>query len=452
MKWVWYFFLLGAVTIASACSPGSIRTRTPVIPTLPSTPSLAPPLPSPTTNPNFSIQNLTTLSSEETGNLEVIGTIENLSTNTFTEVLIEISLFNPNHEIVEMVTSPLLLEHLPSKEQAPFLVQMAYRGEVGEVIANISDYQLSSDRRGGLELIDLSYVEAANDETVFLGEVRNPGIRSVEITGFTILMVDDDGVPLGVALKRAGLQVLGPGEQTPILAVFEGSLDEPQFVPYFDAIMIESSNTPSIEGLASPILTLTGQGKPFVLGEIQNTGEQSARAAGLIILRFESELIGLGAFESKVPLNRNEIRSYMVDQFPGLPARMSERDILFEDLTVELLLDPATSVDKQVEIVELDLQITYFEPIGSSLIVRGIIRNPRHAAVAFPSIFGALRSTSGEIVTATWFQVADGLGPSEGSDFLMTLNLPSDADLTSIEFDFLALGVPPPETSPPVSP
>ena len=87
------------------------------------------------------------------------------------------------------------------------------------------------------------------------------------------------------------------------------------------------------------------------------------------------------------------------------------------------------------------MQIIQFEPIGSSLFIKGEIFNPQEMGVESATVLAAVRSTSGELLTAGWIHLSEILPGNDSREFVLHLSLPQGADPAMNEYDVQAFGL-----------
>jgi hypothetical protein len=180
---------------------------------------------------------------------------------------------------------------------------------------------------------------------------------------------------------------------------------------------------------------------PFVVGSVQNADLQARSATLVVTLKEKSQLMGLADVRLPIPLAPGETQLFALASFPGLASRMSSAQASLADLTVEVVFDPVESGAEGVTVsVPLDVSITSYEAVGSTLFLKGEVNNERSTPIMSPAVVAAVRSTDGKPVTAGWLTVAPSLAPGEKAAFTLPMPLPSGVDPAMSEYDLQAAG------------
>lgn len=371
----------------------------------------------------------------------VIGTLENQSQEHIDSISIHIKILDTEEELVsEQIIQPFLTRLNP-KEISPFKATFPTVHEAASVSAEIINYQTVEFEEVTLEIDDLQTISTREGGMAILGLLENPNARSMAIETFGILVVDPQGNPIDLLPYTAGLSWLGPGERAPFLALSFQDPGEVDLVPYYNATLTRAVRSAPLTISTPPKVLITEQRTPLILGTITNTHNRPYNVTFLIILRIEEEILTITSVNPVLPLRPGESRPYAITDFPGLTAQLAKHESWTGELTAEILVDPYASRPSTRDIVQLDIQITQYEPIGSSLFIKGEIFNPQETEVESATVLAAVRSTGGELLTAGWIHLLEIL-PGYGSrDFVLHLSLPQGADLAMNEYDVQAFGL-----------
>jgi len=362
--------------------------------------------PSPTPRPEIVIQALVLFPDEELGGYYVIGTLENQSQEQIDSISIQITILDTEEELVsEQVIQPFL-NRLSPKAISPFKATFPNVGEAASVNAEILTYQKIEFEEVSIEIDDLQTIST------------------------------NDGFPY-----TAGLSWLGPGERAPFLALSSQDPGEVDLVPYYNATLTRGSRSAPLTISTPPKVLITEQGSPMILGTITNTHNRSYDMSFLIILRIEDEILTITSIKPLLPLRPGESRPFAITEFPGLTAQLEKYGSWVGELTAEILVDPYASRPSTRSLVQLDVQITQFEPIGSSLFIKGEMFNPKETGVESATVLAAVRSTAGELLTAGWTYLLEILPGNGSREFVLHLSLPEGADPAMTEYDVQAFGL-----------
>lgn len=292
-----------------------------------------------------------------------------------------------------------------------------------------------------MEIDDLTTISTIDGGMAILGMVKNPHATSMVIDALGLLAVDSQGDPIDLLPYTAGLSMLGPGERVPFLALSSQDPGEVDLVPYYNATLTRYERSAPLTISTPPEVLFTEQGAPLILGMITNENNRPFETAFLIILRIEDEILAITSIKPLLPLRPGESRPYAITDFPGLTAQLAKHESRVGELTAEILVDPYASRPSNQNLVQLDVQITQFETIGSSLFIKGEIFNPQEINVESATVLAAVRSTAGELLTAGWTHLLEILPGNGSREFVLHLSLPQGADPAMNEYDVQAFGL-----------
>lgn len=426
----------------------SVGCSTEARPTPTSTPSAtATPLstktttPSPTPRVEIVIHDLILLPGEDGDDRYVIGTLENQSQEQIDSISIYISILDTDEQLVsEQVIQPFLTRLNP-KAISPFKAYFPNASEAASARAKIITYQPIEFEEVTMEIDDLTTISTIDGGMAILGMVENPNATSVVIDALGLLAVDSQGDPIDLLPYTAGLSMLGPGERVPFLALSSQHPGEVDLVPYYNITLTRDGRAAPLTISTPPEVLFTEQGAPLILGMITNENNRPFETAFLIILRIEDEILAITSIKPLLPLRPGESRPYAITDFPGLTAQLARYESLIGELTAEILVDTHASRPSNRDLVQLEVQITQFEPIGSSLFIKGEIFNPQEVGVESATVLAAVRSTAGELLTAGWTHLLEILPGNDSREFVLHLSLPQGADPAMNEYDVQALGL-----------
>jgi hypothetical protein len=381
------------------------------------------------------------LPGEDKGSYYVIGALENQSQEQIDSISIHISLLDTEERLVsEQVIQPFL-SRLKPKAISPFKATFPNASEAASVSAEIINYQSTNFEEVTMEIADLKTISTIDGGFVILGYLENPNATTLVIDALGLLAVDSQGDLIDLFPYTAGLSMLGPSERVPFLTHSSQDLGEVDLVPYYNASLMRKERSASLTISIPPKVLITEQGAPLIVGTITNENNRPFETAFLIILRIEDEILTITSIEPLLPLRTGETLSYAITDFPGLTAQLAKHESWVEDLTAEILIDPGATHPSNRNLVPLDVQIIQFEPIGSSLFIKGNIFNSQEMGVESATVLAAVRSTAGELLTAGWTHLLEILPGNDSREFLLHLSLPQGADPAMNEYDVQAFGI-----------
>lgn len=409
------------------------------------TPSKTPPLPSATPTPavELSVHEQSLLQGETSGEWTMVGLVSARSSENLYGVWVRLTLEDDAHRSLADGTVPLLMPHLLPGEYAPFVGRFKGVPSATTGIVGLESFQYAAFRRERVEVEVQRRLSTREGGLAIVGNLTNAGDQTIALEGFGFLARDSSGSLRDVAVMRAGLRTMTPGQTSPFLALFDRDPGPVDLTPFQDAIRVDGLDEVAVSLLEPPRLQTTSQGYPFVVGTIRNDDSRPRQVTWMTSLSLNGEPVTLTQLQSPFPLQPGEQLDFGVREFPGLERLLREGGLDIGDLQVEVVVEPAASADVNRMPVALTLEIQGFEQIGSSVFLRGDLTNPRATRVERPTVLGAIRTTGGTLVTAGWVEVAENLQPGETAPFVIDLPLPRRADLLASEFDFTAVGLTP---------
>jgi hypothetical protein len=397
--------------------------------------------PSPTPPTEIVIQNLTLLPGDNPNDRYVIGILENQSRKQIESISIHVMILDKDEALLsEQVVHPFLT-HLNPKAVSPFKAYFTDVGEAASVTAHISAFQSSEHSEAKLEIGDLTTFPTIDGGLAILTLVENPNATSVVIDALGLLVADPKGDPIDLIPYTAGLSILDPGDRVPFLALLSKDPGEVDFRPYYCATPIRGELATPLTVSTAPKVLFTEQGAPLILGTITNENEEPFMMEFLVVLRLGDEILTIASIKPSLPLRPGESRPYAFTDFPGLTAQLARHEAQIGELTAEILIDRHASRPSDRTLVQLDILITQYEPIGSSLFIKGVIYNPNKREVESATVLAAVHSTAGELLTAGWADLPEILPGNESREFVLHLSLPQGADPALNEYDLQAIGL-----------
>jgi hypothetical protein len=273
-----------------------------------------------------------------------------------------------------------------------------------------------------------------------LGEVENRGDHLIYLQAVHILLYDEMGFPLGVAVSDHLLPALAPMSSNPFSVSFEASVQVDSWDAYVDA-------SPELLPPNSPIdledhfrLERTHQGGFYYVGEIENEGVTPWWIVFDITYEFDGRMLGLDTIHVPFPILPGQRLPFVIDP-STLPAELLasiEPDLL----EVHVHLDPWKTLPTLDPWVAIPVSITQFEQIGSRIYFRGGVLNSTEEAISESAVLLRILDVRGRTRAAGWTSPLGSIGPEENLPFDLSVLVPADVNHNLLEFDILAYGVP----------
>jgi hypothetical protein len=381
------------------------------------------------------------LPGDDPGDHYVIGILENQSGRQIESISIRVSIFDKDETLLSEQVVPPFLTRLNPKAASPFKAYFANVGEAASVTAHIDAFQPTVYPEAKLEIGDLTTFPTIDGGVAVLGMAENPNATSMVIDALGLLVVDPQGDPLDLLPYSAGLSIIGPGDRVPFLVLLSEGPGDVEFLPYYCVTPTRAKLGASLIVSTPPEVLFTDQGTPLIIGTITNEDDRSFMMEFLVVVRIEDEILTIASIRPSLPLRPGESRPYAFTDFPGLASQLVRHEAQITELTAEILIDQHASRPSDRTLVQLDVQVTQYEPIGSSLFIKGIIFNPHEKGVESATVLAAVLSTAGELLTAGWTELHEILPANESRDFVLHLSLPQSADPAMNEYDLQAIGL-----------
>lgn len=375
-----------------------------------------------------------------TEGIGIIGLIRNESKQDLAEIVIVVSVFDPEENIFAMQEISPILNHLNPSEESLYFAW--FEGISGEIITDIeiTHSENTSFEHASVEIDDISIFTTSDGVQAILGKVTNPSDEPLTLHDFGFLKVNSEDEMLDFAVSAAGPLTLAPGETLPILAVSHTQTPANDWEFYADATINTSLPPVELSFTRSPSLEFTNQGLPFVLGEIHNEAAYIRWVRLLIAAYHENQLLSCTVTKIPVPIHPGENRAFLESQLPGLLTNAESRGIDLDDIEIQAHIELNLSRGFDEIPVPLSIEIDRYQSVGSSLMLHGNITNSEEISIMQPTVLATVRTTTGELVSAGWSIVSDIMASAETLDFVLPLTLPRDADIVMSEFDLHAVG------------
>jgi len=386
---------------------------------------------------SIEVDSLWLLPAEAAGDWVVIGFLHNETSTGIEELLIQVAVEGPGGTQVAAVTTSTLMSNLAPGEAGPFTATFRGIGLAERVEAQVIRFTPVVVHRSDLEIEVLEQFATESGELALLGMASNPGDRTQFISWLGLVALGADSHPRALAQTRSGPLMLAPGEAVPFLALASGSPGNARWLPYHDAVQVEKPGPSAVAWDEGPRIRANSQGRPYVVGSLRNESDTAQQASVLLVLRSGDRILSLTEIRSPLPLEPGQRLAFAAKDFPGLSLRLEGLDL--ESLRVESRLQSTGAVEHALAMYT---EVTAFHSVGSSIFIRGILRNDGEVAVSSAAVFAEIRSLEGELLTAGWFSPPSQLAPGEQTDFVIDLPLPEGTDPSELEYDLRALGVP----------
>jgi hypothetical protein len=383
------------------------------------------------------------LPGETEGDWVVLGFLENRSDFHIADVQIEILLRDDQGTLLEDKQISPLLPHIAPGEKSPFSANFLSIGNMPTFEVEVVSISQAALMVAEVEFEILSTTPTEGGKIAILGQVENPNPFTVNLDGLGLAAFSSKDELVALAPHVLSLSQLNPGEDSPVMILIETGVSEHQLVAYVSAsktVPISASDKLISE---SPRVIFTQQGIPFVVGRVRNDGSQPIHAALIMIIEADGEMLAMGEVVLPKPLEPGDTQAFAAADFPGLSARLRERSSIQDDLKVRVLVDRGRSTPSILQPITLEVEIDLFEPIGSSIVLRGTVTNPTDADVKKAVVMVAVHSTAGELLTAGWVINEDILTPGAASLFTLPLYFPEDSEPAASEYDIRAVGFAP---------
>lgn len=367
------------------------------------------------------------------------GLARNEGAGEIRDLMIDLRLIGSQGLVLAHTVVPGMISRLSPGEVSPFLARFEVEATPSSARANLYGYSLGPLVAGPGPLVRVSVVRGFTTSDRQLGwlvRADNTGGDPIQVDEIAEVFRDGAGTLAGAASGAAGVTAIPAGGHVTWLLLGEAipaSVPSDSFTSAKTLVEIPPSEVHLVGDL---IPGSTSQGMVFVSGELVNDSPDLRWARGVATLMADGQEWSLAALSSPVPLSPGGHLPFVLPGFAGLTAYP-------EDWAVSLELDPITSSRATGSLQSLELEIDHIEVIGSSLFVRGRIRNSSNQDLDGPAVMGAVYSTSGDLWTAGWTTPQERIGRNDQLEFAFDLPWPAGFDLGQAEYDFRALALAP---------
>jgi hypothetical protein len=396
--------------------------------------------PSPTPFPETAFSSINLVPGESEGDWVVLGLLENRSDILIAEIQIKILRRDDQGDLLDEKWISPLLQHVAPGGKTPFSANFLALGSKPTVEIEIHSIASADFLDADVDFEIISKIPTNGGDTAILGQVENPNPFPVNIDGLGLAAQNSEGELVAITQHSLSLSQLKPGEASPVLIMLEQGMRDFELISYISASKTTPTNANKKITSEAPRLMFTQQGIPFVVGKVRNDGSQPLHVVIILTIEEEDEVLTVGELVLPAPLEPGDTLAYSAADFPGLMTQMRKRSSTQEDLNIRVLLDLRRSSPSILQPTSLDVEIHLFEPIGSSIVLRGMVTNPTDVELEQAVVMAAVHSTEGELLTAGWVITEERLAPGAASQFILPLNYPEDRDPAVNEYDIQAVG------------
>ena len=387
--------------------------------------------------PSLEFDSIVLLAGEAPGDWEVIGLLRNPAGVGVSNVRIRVTVADSRGNQLAELTTGTLMSNLAPGEAGPFTAEFPGVGLAVTAEARVDSFERHFIRRSKLEIEVLEEFLTETGDLALLGTVTNPSSQVQSFVSLGLIGFGAASQPRSVAVLQHGPRVLGAEESVPFLALASGNPGRLNWQAYHDAVEVGARVPDSLILDEAPRVRIDSQGNIFVVGSLRNAAGAPSQASVLIMLWEGDRILSLTELRAPVPLQVGERLAFAAQDFPGLSRRLAGSDPA--SLRIESRIEGADPAEQPMV---LQAEVEAFHSVGSSLFLRGILRNETLHTVDPAAVLAELRSTDGELLSSGWFTAPGPLASGEQTEFVIRLPLPTGTDLGEVEFDLRALGSP----------
>jgi hypothetical protein len=428
------------ILLLAACSTA---TNSPT-PTAPATEATQPTrtLPSPTPTLAADVHGLALLPGQPPDAWTALGILENRSGWTIQDVMLSVILSDDQGTTLDRAATGLAVPLLAANDSAPFAI--GFRDQAGaNVRVEVSNYAVATEAPLPLGIRFLRRTDTGTGQLAVVGTLTNSNPVPVRVLDLAVAVSDSQHALLGLSSGWSGTTSIVPEESVPFLALVPAAPGGVHLVGYGAAIALDTPSTSPVELTSEPDLKQDSQGNPIVFATLKNVGSQPALARLSMVISGAGGPASVAVYDSPIPLSPGEIRPIALTQLPGLGTQLASGAQTLDGLQAKGTVDTAASRPMSAAVVDLDVEITAYERVGSSLLVHGSAHNQSGAQVLHPTVMGVLRSTKGEPWSAAEVALDSAWDSGSGTDFLLVMPLPAGIKPSEGEFDIRGVGVMP---------
>ena len=369
----------------------------------------------------------------------ISGLLVNKSLQTATSVEVEFSIFDPSGNVLEVKTIQLSALQFSPQEGSPFQIEVHNDLVPHRIHVTAVGYQpMLDDTRIQFEAQKLEMGNSLAGETAILGLLTNPTDQWALVMDSYAISIDAEAEVIDLDIEPNTYTVLPPKGSEPFLTHLHPAL-QGEILLYADGQPIDPPPVLDLEYPQSPVLLQTAQGKPFLLGSIQNPNDSALDVILHFQISIEERLIGFATYTSNLPLAPSEIRLYQIDLSHKLIAQLKE-EFNLGDASIQLDIDRGTAISNKNR-QPLMIEVIGIESTGSTLLLQCSITNPSTSLLLDPTLLIALYQTNGQPLSAAEVKLDDVIQAGDILQAVIDFPLPPGTDLTLTEFDFQASGL-----------
>ena len=423
-----------------ACVPAQVT------PIMQPTPTLTPrAAASPTPGPENALgfDELLVLPGEDQNQWQVIALVSNTGAHTLTDLLIEISAFDDEGQLLGVRPLPVNTGILPPENRTAFLTLFTSSTAVTHVEARALSATIADDypEAPAVEIGFNGVVFTPPEQTYAAGTLTNASDDLLIIDSLIFLARRPDGTLLAAADSYTGLHSLLPGETAAFVTPFHGLQGDASFEAFPTVHLSSDMASPPLVFVQEPALAFDDQGHPIITAYIQNEGESPYWADVVVTLMSDDEPVGIAQTRLPAPIPPGESRPFFLRSWLLLQSETPISASAGAQFTLQAQFDPAGSTPAAHYPRPLTISLDYFEQIGNLLVLRGTLANPWSLTLAQPSTLVTIRSTSGDVLTGTWQVLAPSIAANAAIEFQLSIPLPAQLDTAMSEYDLQAYGL-----------
>jgi hypothetical protein len=396
---------------------------------------------SPTPIAKLEISDLTQIRATDISGARIVGLVTNVSDHAVRDVVLSISIserIDSNPIVLEAVP---LLWHLESGEVTPFAFELEDVDVTSAIEVQVSSYQPSDLRRTPVEFSDLQEFPIGLEKKAILATIINEADSSLIIHRVGLLAIGSNGLPLDLITDLDFVSYLQPEAATPLLATINHQPENVEWKIFADTRPSAELALPTFTQVLEPTMLFTEQGIPYILGALQNDDDGKRELSFLVLVKNGNQLVGLSQIRSALPVPAQGTFIYTTSPTRSLQMLVEVEDP--EALTLEIAIDRYRSAVSERTTVELPLQITSLETIGSSMFIKGVLTNTEIDPISSPSLLVEVRDLSGALLTGGWFPISSEILSEVELDFVVDLPIPGGFELAQSEIDIRSIGIHP---------
>jgi hypothetical protein len=384
------------------------------------------------------------LPADENKKGQIIGILDNTAEVGISNVLLNIVLLDESGEISGERQTTMLLNRIPPGGVSPFLAPIYTPEKPTYAEFHILRYMEDLFIPSAVDITMSDPQPLSVGELVIQGTLENPGKSSIAIEKLLLLGRDQDGRLFFVLPATSWISYLPPGGIRPFTMLLDVGMDTDHISAAYEAKVIDPNlaKNPLVIPML-PRVHVSPKGRVNIIGEVENQGPQERNVAMLIAIKRNGEWLSATLYEHPIPLGPSEVRPFHADMELGLRSEITLSDIDSNDLNVDIWIDPLRSQVSDWHTIPLEIQITSIEHIDRSIVFLGVITNRGPTLIRTPTITASLYSADGNLINTDYENPGASLHAGKSIDFTVSLSIPRDVELATIEFDLWSAGLSP---------